>query len=226
MCKIRDLTEETLINLIRFRASHDIANHLLEKTNENWRDFEEEFSINYPIKACGVLTDQDLLKEWEFNNNTVIRDEVDVSASELSEELSTYPIDTVSLVYMFSVLEVYGDEVTNLINPSFVQDRKAWHRQVFLPKGDPQYSDIEKVKNGFAKPFNAQPENIEFSIAAALAQLKNARNQIVHKGSLGFDLEKAFSAFVAIICHINYLASSDKSTLKVYPWEDYENVFK
>ncbi|WP_146082735.1 hypothetical protein [Marinobacter persicus] len=126
---------------------------------------------------------------------------------------------------MFSVLEVYGDEVTSIVNPSFVKDRSAWHRKVFLPKGDPDYSDVEKVRNGFAEPFKANPKDIEFSIAAALAQLKNSRNLIVHKGSSGFEFDLALSSIVAIICHINYLVSSDKSAIKVYPWEDYEDVF-
>lgn len=153
MCKIRDLTEETLTTLIRFRTSHDVAAHLLDKTNDNWREFEAEFSINYPIKTCGVLTDLEKLREWEFNSDTVVRDEIDIGGHEIIEELSTYPIEAVSLVYMFSVLEVYGDEVAGLVNPYFVKEKRAWHREVFLPKGEPKYSDVEKVRNGFAKPF-------------------------------------------------------------------------
>jgi len=226
MRNIRSLTEETLESLIRFVMSHEVATHILGNTNENWKEFEEEFSVDYPIKGWGVLASESLISEWDFNNESIIRDEIDISGEEVSSELSTYPIDSVSIVYMFSILEVYGDEVTNIINSSFVKDRRAWHRKVYLPKNEPSYKDIEKIRRGFAEPFNANSSDVKFNIAAALAQLKNARNLIVHKNNGGYNFKMVLSAIVAIICHIDFLASKETNMLKVYPWEDYDDVFK
>jgi hypothetical protein len=225
MNNIREITTDALEMLMRFRTSYDVARYLLDQSHVNWREFENGLESDYPIKGCGVIADRVLVSNWTMTNETLLQDEQDIGSHEVSDELSTYPLETASLVYMFSLLEEYGNEVTRRVNSAFLKDRSAWHRKVFIPDGDPTNIDLKRMQIGFAAAFNLEPTMVQLPIASALGILKDARNYIVHKREAGYDFAKAFSAVVAIICHIYFLVTKDDEPLKVYPWYDYQEHF-
>ncbi len=225
MNSIREITIDALTMLMRFRTSYDVAAYLLDRAHANWREFEAGLENEYPIKGCGVIADKTLVSAWTMRKETLLQDEQDMGSHEVSEELSTYPLATASLGYVFSILEEYGDEITRRVNPAFVKDKSAWHRKVFMPDGDPTSKDLRSIRNGFAAAFCVEPSMVHPPIASALCILKDARNLIFHKRESGYDFARAFSAVVAIICHIYFLVTKDDVPLKVYTWNDYHRRF-
>ncbi len=224
MDKIREITEKTLDKIIRFAGSYEVLQYNLNKINENWREFEEEFSVSdSPFCGIRVSADEKRISEWSMKRDTLVINSVELAPHEISEELSTFPIDDVSIVYLVSIVEVFGNEVCKLCNPNYIRERTAWHRQIYLPDGDFAHKDFTGIRKGFADPFNANPDSVQLDIAMALAHLKSDRNQIVHEKNSGYSFSDALLYSIAIICHINYLASDDKEPLNVCPWTDDDN---
>ena len=181
----------------------------------------------YPIKGCGLIADRTLLQRWTFRNESFLHVDEDLAPEDTGSEIDSFPRDTVSVVYVFSLLEAYGNELCDELNPSYRKsERKAWHHGVY---GDADMKDAsvkERMLDNFCKPFGFNKTKVPSQIVSALVELKFQRNRIVHKLEHASEFELFFRCVVAVACCIYFCWNGAKSELKIYPWYDYHGKYE
>ena len=215
------LTKSVLDRMLTFKTTVDIQNYVMNKTHADFREFEAEVSINNPIKGTGVLADRtnittgtSVYKKEFYHNN------VDVGAHELGAYVGLFPFDDASASYIFTLLEVYGDDVVNVVNPGGVGGSRAWHQEI---KDNYDFRDAvqkQKAREAFAKHFLADWNNVPEVAPLRMIALKKQRNAFAHQGNARINFEEFISDSLAMVCHIAFLTTG-VDRISSYPWEDY-----
>ncbi len=222
---IQKHTDDFFKTLLQFRLSYDVSKHLTEQTENNWREFEEKQHTNsYPIKGWGLIAHKSLLDSWTLQEDNLLHEE-DLNPSNTGAEINSFPRDTVSIIYIFSLLEDYGNTVCDELNPSYRKSRQAWHRDIH---GDADWncnSKQQEMLKNFCKPFGFNLTDVPISIVEALVKLKKQRNSIIHELKHSNNFEVYFSYVIAIACCIYFCLGVAKPEIKLYLWEDYENKY-
>lgn len=226
---IQKRTQQFIKELLWFKLQYDISQNLSNLATANWREYEAgQHENNYPIKGCGLIADASLLQQWTFDNESLLHLEEDLAPEETGAETDGFPRDTVSIVYAFSLLEAYGNDVCDELNPDYRSKYQAWHHGVY---GDADLIDpliSAKMLVNFCKPFGFEKSKIPPQIIFALVKLKCQRNRIVHdlKHATASEFELFFRCVVAVACSIYFCWSGAENKLKIYPWEDYEGKYE
>ncbi len=224
---IHELTHDVISELLSFKLKYyDVSVYLSDRASADWRGFEAEQHSEYPIQGCGLIANDKLLQNWTFKNESLLHPDEDLAPEETGSEIDSFPRDTVSIVYMFSLLEAYGNDICDEINPNYRNNRQAWHHGVY---GNADLNDSEqkiKMQNNFCKPFNPQADSVPNAIVEALVILKRERNNIVHELTHSSAFEFHFRSIMAIICCLYFRATRNPRELKIYPWYDYDDKFK
>lgn len=226
---IHERTDRFIDELLRFKLDYDVSSHLSNRAIDRWSEFEYEQHENYPIKGVGLIASLELVKNWGLGrqtNENLLHLEEDLAPENTGDRINSFPRSTVSIVYVFSLLEDYGNSICTHIKPGYLRQRQAWHHKVH---GDLDMSDAtvhQKMKEGFAIPFGFIPSNVPDSIVEALVYLKSERNGIVHDLNHSSNFIECFRAVVAIACCIYFLTPSARKEIKSYPWEDYYLKYK
>jgi len=223
---IQKRTQDFIKEMLWFKLQYDISRYLSDQAESNWRDFEAEQHNNYPIKGCGLIADSSLLQQWTINNESLLHLDEDLAPEETGSEINGFPRDTVSNVYVFSLLEAYGNDVCDKLNPSYRMKHQAWHHSVY---GDADLNSLTtraKMLDNFCRPFGFDKSKVPSQIISALVEIKRQRNIIVHQLQHTSTFELFFRHVIAIACCIYFSWNGAKSELKIYPWFDYDDKYK
>jgi len=224
---IHELTEDFINELLSFKLKYDVSSYLSDRASSDWRGFEAEQHVEYPIQGCGLIANNDLLQSWSFENESLLHPDEGLAPEETSSEIDSFPRDTVSVVYMFSLLEAYGNDICDSLNPNYRNKHQAWHHGVYGDANINEDAIKAKMLTNFCKPFRFKESSVPESIVEALVILKRERNNIVHQltSASGFDFY--FRSIMAITCCLYFCTyGSNAKELKIYPWYDYDDKFK
>lgn len=222
---IQEYTVDFINQLIHFKLEYDVSEYLSEKATSNFREFVVEQHEEYPIKGCGLIATRELVAKWKPGKDNLLHLYEDLAPEDTGSETDSFPRDTVSIVYIFSLLEGYGNAVSDYLNPDYKRNRRAWHHGVY---GDANLDDpnvIKKMIDNFCKPFNFDPAGIPEEIIKALVGLKKERNTIVHDLTRSNYFIESLDSVMAIICCIYFSSDHAQSEIKIYPWYDFEDKF-
>jgi len=216
---IHKLTEDVLKQLMIFKLDFDVSEYLSRRAASNWRDFEAEQHVNdYPIKGCGLIANPSKLQSWSFQKETILNLEEDLAPEETGSAINGFPKSTVSIMYIYSLLEGYGNSVCDELNPHYRAPRQAWHHKVYGDADISKSGVMNKMIDGFCKPFGFAVQQVPENIVSALIALKKQRNLIVHELQQANDFELYFRCVVSILCCIYFCCPNAKAELKIYPW--------
>ena len=116
---IQERTQDFINELLWFKLKYDVSQYLSDRVAHNWREFEAEQHEEYPIKGCGLLADRALLQQWTLKNECLLHFDEDLAPEDTGSEIDSFPRDTVSIVYVFSLLEAYGNDVCDELKPTY-----------------------------------------------------------------------------------------------------------
>lgn len=223
---IQQHTDAFVKKLLWFKLQYDVSKYLSDRAISNWRNFEMEQHEEYPVKGCGLIANSTLFEQWTFKNESLLNLNEDLAPEETGAEIDSFPRDTVSIIYVFSLLEAYGNAVCDELNPGYRGTRQAWHHGVY---GDANLRDPtkkQKMLENFCKPFGFDASRVPDSIVSALVELKRQRNSIVHELEHATDFEFYFRCVMAITCCIYFCWHGAKTEIKSYPWYDYHGKYE
>jgi len=218
--KIKQITESILTRLLYYKMSFDVAIYIKEL--RNWRELEETIDAeNSPFIGLGIIASKKNVEEWSKSNETILNEEY-VASFEVSDELDSFPLEETAMVYLFTIVEDYGNQILKLVDPNYGLNRKAWHHRV-----RDEEEDINKTIEGFISPFKViKKRYISKKIISSFLKLKTERNKIVHGEQCSIKFNEAFSISIATICHLYYLITNSKDNLRVFPWQDFDGKYQ
>ena len=223
--RVRDLIGA----LINFKLSYDVSKYLADQAITDWSSFEAtQHEQDYPIKGCGLIADTSMLADWSWQRNrdeTLLHLEEDLAPEHTGSEIDSFPRDTVSTVYIYSLLEGFGNDFCDFLNPSYRRIRQAWHHEVHADADCSNTAVRAAMKASFCKPFGFDPAKIPDEIITGLVELKRERNEIAHELHLCHDFETYLRIVAAVSCCIYFNTPGSHKSLDVYPWDDYHDKY-
>lgn len=195
----------------------------------NFRDFEAEIAAkgdDSSIKGTGVLaTRSEIEKSLPRYKQDFLHDDVDVGAHELGAYIDTFPLAAASASHVFTLIEVFGDDVAEIINSGGIAQNKAWHEDVrgLADLRDPV--QLQRAQQGFGKHFGVSASDVPEIAARRMVEIKKIRNDYSHEANASVNFQEFFQDAVAIVCHIAFL-TTEVDRISVYPWEDYLDTFE
>lgn len=223
---VRELTVSTLIELLRFRLSRDIAQLLLDKSAGRCHEIEMELHEDYPLKAAGIIATPSLVRNWSRKINTILHTDEALAPEDASWEVHTFPLDATAIVYLFSWLEDYGNTLAKFVKPGQKFERRAWHAGVYADANIIDKQTQKKMQAAFAECFNFASSDVSTEILAGLVELKKIRNEVVHEKRLLAPFARAFELASVTICHLHFLVLEKDKGLRIFPWQDLEGKFQ
>lgn len=215
--------------MLTFATEVKIQEYLSRKNARNYREFEAEIAEKGDdslIKGMGVLaTRAEIEKSLPRYEQDFFHDEVDVGAHELGAYVDTFPLAAASASHVFTLIEVFGNDVAEIIKSGGIAQNKAWHEDVrgFADLRDPV--QLQKARAGFGKHFGAPASDVPEIAARRMVEIKKIRNDYSHEAKASVDFSNFLHDAVAIVCHIAFL-TTNLDRISVYPWEDYLDTFK
>lgn len=214
---IHTKTKSVLNRLLTFYVSFSSLEYIYRTATSDWRELEEQLHNDYPIKGAGVKATRNNLKSCcDFMHM-----EEDLYPGEVPAELQSYPYQEASAAYIFTLLEGYGDDIVELINPGHLKVRQAWHHGVY---GDANLKDkiaLARAKEGFTKPFKCAPNKVSRFAVQRLVKIKAIRNEFMHEGSANVNFNDFLANVVGTVASIYFMLLPTETELSVYPYDDY-----
>lgn len=214
--------------MLTFATTVNIQKYIINRHVNDWRAFEAEAAFldeQVSIKGTGVLAERDettrdiRAAEQDFFYNDVL-----LAAHELSAYIGSFPLSAAAASYLFTLLEVFGDEVADLVKPDSIERNKAWHDGV---RGSFDLRDPVQVwtaRKAFGVHFTATANDVPELAAHRMVKLKRVRNEFAHEGTQCVDFERFLRDTLAVVCHIAFLTTNE-NRISVYPWEDHMDTF-
>jgi len=221
-------TIETLRKMLVFATSVKIQRYITDKHTVDYRQFEAMVAANdeqQRINGTGVLALRcDISRPSSSDEQDFFRDEVPLGSYELGAHIDEFPLSAAAASYLFTLLEIYGNEVAAIINPGSINTNKAWHEDL---RGFADLRDkvqVEKAREAFAKHFDRSSGDVPELAVHRMVELKRSRNDFAHDGIQRVDFSQFLHDTLAVVCHIAFL-TTDEARLSVYPWDDHSNIF-
>lgn len=222
-------TVKVLHTMLTFATSVDIQRYIINRQATDFREFEAE-AAELPqtrsLDGKGILATRDeILVQRPSYEQGFFHPDVPLGSHELGAYIDGFPLDASAASYIFTLLEVFGDDVAEIIKPGGIDRNKAWHEDV---KGFADLRDsvqVRKAREGFAKHFSRDADDVPEIAARRMVDLKRRRNDFAHEGRLSISFEAYLRDVLAVICHIAFLVT-DIDRLSVYPWEDHHDRFE
>lgn len=217
-----------LTEILEFEFSYKVQLYIREKIEADPDPFESEQSINGgPVKGAGVIASMANIESWSERNETLIIGDLLVDPVKSSEAVSFFPLDSVSIVYIYSLLEAYGNDIVEHLGSNPSTNRfKAWHSGVHADADLDDPAKVQSMKKSFCHSFGFKTESVTDTFIESLVRLKLERNKIVHQLEHSLNFSACFQHVVFIACCIYFLASNDHGELKLFPWTDFEGKFE
>jgi hypothetical protein len=222
--EILRLTHSTLRGLLRFKTVYDIQRYLTDRHSRDFREFETE-TAEGTFAGAGVIATRDtILKTARRAEDSFYHDDVPMGSHEIGAHIRRFPLEAASASYVFTLIEVYGDDVAAIVQPGSINTNKAWHEDI---KGFADLRDQVQVGRtcaAFAKHFGADPAAVPDEAVWRMVDLKRIRNDLAHDGSGRVSFPSFLADAIAVVCHIAFLVT-DETRISIYPWEDHEDRF-
>lgn len=183
--ELRDLFEKTIDQAIKLKLGLDIFRYQENKHIVNSREFTAELAVNCPIRGTGVAFGSEIFSNWGilYDSNSIINSEKLIESGEITEELKwqRLPQDEMVIVYLFTMLEDFGNSIMKIVNPNlygeYQSKDRSWHSGVNKYKK-------EKGKDllvEFAEPFGLNTSDVDGKLVDLFYDLKQKRNKIAHE---------------------------------------------
>jgi hypothetical protein len=222
--KVLHLTHSTLKRLLEFKTVYDIQRYVTDRHSRDFREFEAE-TAEGTFDGAGVIATRDnILRDPRREDDTFYHDDVPMGSHEVGAYIREFPLDAASASYVFTLIEVYGDEIAAIVAPGSINRNKAWHEDI---KGFADLRDavqVQTMRAAFAKHFGANAANVPELAVRRMVGLKRIRNDFAHEGSDRVSLPSFLTDATAVVCHIAFLIT-DETRISIYPWEDHDVRF-
>jgi hypothetical protein len=215
-------TDDTLKTLLSFHVAYSGMNFVYEDVAKNWRELESRLHIDYPIKGVGVKATRTNLKINDTEDGGFLHKDEPLYPGHVPSELQSFPVSAASAAYTFTLLEGYGDDLVNIVNPAYLKERQAWHHGVYSDANLSNPDGMKKAKKGFSKPFKASSIKVTNNAVQRLVAIKVARNCFMHKGDTHIDFEDFFASVLATVSFLHFLVLPSEKELSAYPYYDYD----
>lgn len=226
MDELKQLFERTMTSVIEFRLGLSTFEYKNKQLLEDWREFENELEVEYPIRGIEVKINGEDLQKWgeEICNDAIIL-EREIRSDEITTTLAGEPFryKEMTFVYLFSILEDFGNSILEIKRPSYYQTiRKegiSWHNKITKKELKPK----ENFTHLFAKVFGLSYESINHKIINKFSELRKKRNNIVHKleysDSLNF--KEDIDNIIVIMCYLYYINDNNIEEFSIFSWDKY-----
>ncbi|ELE7133148.1 hypothetical protein ACPV5H_25940 [Vibrio harveyi] len=220
-------TERFLHEVLEFEFSYQTQLHVREKIEADTDRFEVEQSVTgYPVRGSGIIASMVNIVSWSLHNETLIIDEQLVDPVETSDAVSFFPLDSVSIVYLYSLLEEYGNDIADHLAVTQRRRFQAWHSSVYADTDLNDPAKVQAMKTSFCNVFGFNTNSVPDTVIKSLVRLKLERNLIVHELEHSNSFYLCFKYVVLIACCIYFQATNDQGELKLFPWTDHDDNFK
>lgn len=226
--RLLKLTISTLNEMLTFATTVNIQRHIIERTTRQFRSFEAKMAEleGYGLASTAIIAIRNTIcQSSPLHEEDFFKNDIPLGSHELGAYINQFPLDAAATSYLFTLLEVFGNNVADLISPGGIDRNKAWHEDV---KGFADLRDevqIRKARGAFAKHFKASGDDVSNIAARRTVALKRGRNEFAHKGQQRVDFEQFLRDTLAVVCHILFL-TTDENRISVYPWEDHFEIFR
>lgn len=223
---IHELTQSTLHLQLSFRVSFRAADYLHEDARVNWRELRDRLHNGYPVKGVGLKATPANLKRLDEEDGGFLHLDEDLNPEDASDELPSFPYEAASAAYAFTLLEGYGNDLAEIVNPGYVERRKAWHHAVYGDADLTKTGDLQKAKAGFTKPFSRKAADAKRYAVQRLVDLKRERNAFMHDAEANIDFEDFHGKILGTIAALHFLVLPSEKELSAYPYFDYHGKWK
>lgn len=226
--RVTELAVSTLRTMLTLATTVDVQGYIIDRTATHFREFEAEAATlrdDKAIMGTGILaTPAEIVAVKPSYEPGFFHDDVPLGSHELGAYISLFPLKAAAASYAFTLLEVFGDDVADIVNPGSINRNKAWHEDIkgFADLKDPV--QVMKAREAFAKHFAAAADDVPEIAARRMVNLKGKRNDFAHEATSGIDFKSYLRDVLAVVCHITFLVT-DLDRLSAYPWEDHHGRF-
>ena len=225
---VLECTIATLRKMLIFATSVKIQQFIIDKHTIDFGEFEAlaaTLSELESIKGTGVLALRNNISQLapSYEQN-FFYDEVPLGSHELGAYINAFPLPAAAASYLFTLLEIYGNEVAATVCPGSINRNKAWHEDLrgFTDLRD--HVQVGKAREAFAKHFGASADDVPELAVHQMVEIKRSRNDFAHDGTQHVDFSQYLHETLAVVCHIAFLTTNEER-LSVYPWEDHLDIF-
>lgn len=227
MDTLKQLFEKTMTSVIEFRLGLSTFEYKNKQLLEDWREFENELEVEYPIRGIEIKINGEYLEKWEDRkNNGAIILEREIRSDEITTTLAGEPFryKEMSFVYLFSILEDFGNSILEIKKPSYYKELekngKSWHSKINKYNKNKGVDFIQILDEIFDLEKHL---NINGNIISEFIRLKTVRNDIVHQlkypDSLNF--EDDIDTIIVIMCYLYYINDNNIEEFSIFPWDKY-----
>lgn len=224
--RIREITMATLRDFLTFHISHKAIDFIHEESTDDWSSFEDRLHNDYSIKGVGVIASRNNLKIIDAEDGGFLYLEEDLYPGEVSAELLSYPYVAASSSYLFTMLELYGDQLVNIVNPNYLRKHQAWHHGVYGDMSLKTKVERDNARKRFSKPFGRKQSSIPLYAVKRLIKLKKQRNIFIHEGQSEMEFNSFFANIIATVLSVYFLLAQNNNEIKLYPYYDYSGKWK
>ena len=193
-----------------------------------YSEFEMLLSVLRPedgVTGTGVIAHRNEFSKAGLKDEMgFLKDGIPLDAQEISAYIDAFPLSESAASYLFTILEVFGNDVAEKIKPGSINKNKAWHEDV---RGFADLRDeiqVQKMREAFAKHFQVDPAKVTDLAVHQTVKLKKIRNEFAHDAQARVNFEDYLHTTIAVVCHIAFLVT-DEDRFSVYPWEDHLQRF-
>jgi hypothetical protein len=223
--KIKEVAHNFFNSALRLHVSIQCACYLNDKAITGWRNFEDEISIDYPIKGVGISANRRNLNTVDGEEGGFLHDEEPLSATSVTDELHGFPYEAAAATYLFTAFEVFGNDVLEIVTGIELGEADAWHKPVYGRLNLKDNPAIESVKAKLAERFKLSASDFSTLTIARLASLKRRRNSFVHAGTGNISFSDFFAEILGVALALYFAVLPNEIDLKMYPYEDFNEKF-
>lgn len=220
--KVLQKTNSIIQSLLRFVVSYRAVEFVHNYNHSHWREFEDLLHHDYPVKGVGVKANSSNLDKIEAYNGGFLHAEETLYPGEITSEFDSFPYEAASSAYIFTLLEGYGNDLVEIVNPNTLNKRDSWHKGVHADCDLKNASAVYKAKERFAAPFKSHASKIPKYAVERLIKIKAARNSYMHEGKTSMSFEDFSSSAIGTAIFLHFLLLPNGDELSIYPFDDYD----
>lgn len=218
----RGLTGDLLKDLIQFRTTHDLLDHVRDEGIVNYTDLEIRLHENYPIRATAVEATRSNLnaRRVDVGLGGFLHDEMPLAPETISERLWMYPMEAASAAYAFAQFEMYGEHLAEVLRGAPLG--VSFHRGVNDWQDLSDSAKMNAARKSFSSDMNVPASRVSERFLTELQALKSQRNRIVHEGRHSGRFESFYKALLRLVCRLHFIAVPGDDFVVVCPWPDHD----
>ncbi|WP_429578527.1 hypothetical protein [Paraburkholderia youngii] len=218
---MRNLTHDALTTQLTFRVAFRATDYLHTESLDNWREFRDRLHNGYPVSGVGIRATRRSLRIVDGEAGGFLHENEDIDPEDATGELPWFPYEAASAAYSFTLLEGFGNELCEIVNPGYLKNRQAWHHGIY---GDTDLADktqLKKARDAFVKPFGCKVDRAKQYAVRRVIDIKRERNSFMHEAEVDVRFEDFHNKVLATIASLYFLVLPSGRELSVYPYYDF-----